>query len=171
MAREEEITSQNGELVRQREELAAQNDALVESKKQQLDLYTQNIMEKSTVISVITKELEVLKNGSSAEQERIVKFNKVLHANILTDDDWDRFKNTFSEVYPNFFAGLRYRFPEITNAELRLSALIKLKLTLKEAAGTLGISVESVKKSRYRLKKKLTLAEEDSLEEFIGKLK
>lgn len=171
VAREEEITSQNGELVRQREELAAQNDVLVESKKQQLDLYTQNIMEKSTVISVITRELELLKNGSSAEQERIVKFNKVLHSNILTAEDWDRFKNTFSEVYPNFFAGLRYRFPEITNAELRLSALIKLKLTLKEAAGTLGISVESVKKSRYRLKKKLTLAEEDSLEEFIGKLK
>ncbi|HEY8938181.1 MAG TPA: hypothetical protein VIM65_23325, partial [Cyclobacteriaceae bacterium] len=52
----------------------------------------------------------------------------------------------------------------------RLSALIKLNLSIKEMASMLGISPESVKKSRYRLKRKLGLTENDVLEEFIEKL-
>ncbi|HET9433765.1 MAG TPA: hypothetical protein VFO37_08415, partial [Chitinophagaceae bacterium] len=103
-------------------------------------------------------------------QEQVQNFSKVLHSTILTDDDWEQFKKAFESVYPNFFATLRFRFVDITAAELRLAALIKMNLSLKEAANTLGISADSVKKSRYRLKKKIVLSEEDSLEEFIRAL-
>jgi len=170
LAREDEIKAQNDELVKQREELAIQNEALVESKKQQLDLYTQNILEKSEVINRITTELELAKSKPSTEQEQIEKFNQILQISILTDEDWEHFKKTFTDVYPSFFGSLRYHFPDITASELRLSALIKLNLSSKEAANTLGISAESVKKSRYRLKKKFLLQEDDSLEDFIRKL-
>lgn len=169
-AQNEEITAQNEELHMHREELAAQNTALVESKKQQLDLYTQSLTEKSEIISRISDELELLKNKSSDEWEQVRKFSDILNSHILTDEDWEKFKKTFEEFYPNFFASLRYRFPDITAAELRLSALIKINLSLKEAANALGISAESVKKSRYRLKKKIALTETDSLEEYIRKL-
>ena len=170
VTREEEITSQNEELTKQRETLALQNEALVESKKQQLDLYTQNIIEKTEIIHRVNAELELLRNKTIVENEQIEKFSGVLQSHILTEDDWEQFKKKFQDVYPNFFAGLRYRFPDITAAELRLSALIKLNLSLKEAAGTLGISVESVKKSRYRLRKKFDLREEESIDEFVRRL-
>jgi ligand-binding sensor domain-containing protein len=170
LAREDEIHTQNEALIRQREELIAQNRALVESKKQQLDLYTQSIIEKTEVIERISGELESLQNRSSVEEEQIQKFNAILHSNILTEGDWERFKKTFEDVYPNFFASVRFRFPEITSAELRLSALIKLNLSNKEAANMLGISTESVKKSRYRLKKRFELEEENSLEDFVKNL-
>lgn len=163
----EEITAQNDELHQQREELAAQNLALIKSKKEQLDLYTRRLLEKSELVDQLSSEVESLKRKPVADQEQVQKFSKVLHSTILTDEDWEQFKKTFEGVYPNFFASLRYRFPDITAAELRLAALIKMNLTLKEAANTLGISAESVKKSRYRLKKKIELGEEDSLEDFI----
>jgi len=166
-AQNEEITAQNDELNQHREDLALQNEILIESKKQQLELYKRNLMEKSDMIQRISTELEILKNKFSPEQEQIQKFNNILHFNILTDEDWERFKKTFQEVYPGFFANLRYRFPVITASELRLSALIKMNLSLKEAAAMLGISTDSVKKSRYRLKKRLGLMDEESLEEFI----
>lgn len=169
MAQNEEITSQNEELNRHREELATQNQALIESKKRQLQLYSQNILEKSELIQSLSEELGSLKKSMS-NHEQVRNFGKVLNSTILTDDDWEEFKKTFQEVYPNFFASLRLRFPEITAAELRLSALIKMNLSLKEAANSLGISAESVKKSRYRLKKKIALSEEDSLENFIRSL-
>ena len=168
-AQNEEITSQNEELNRHREELAMQNHLLIESKKRQLQLYSQNILEKSELIQSLSEELGSLKKSMS-NHEQVRNFGKVLNSTILTDDDWEEFKKTFEEVYPNFFASLRLRFPEITAAELRLSALIKMNLSLKEAANSLGISAESVKKSRYRLKKKIALAEEDSLENFIRSL-
>lgn len=168
-AQNEEITAQNDELNRHREELAAQNRALRESKKRQLELYSQKILEKSELILQLNDEIETLKKTTS-NHEQVKNFSKVLNSTILTDDDWEEFKKTFEEVYPNFFATLRLRFPEITASELRLSALIKMNLSLKEAANSLGISAESVKKSRYRLKKKIALSEEDSLETFIRSL-
>lgn len=163
----EEIMAQNDELSRQRTELAAQNDLLAQSKKQQLDLYKQTLLEKSEMIARISEELETLRRTFQPEQSQIQKFNDILHATLLTDEDWERFKGTFQEVYPQFFASLRFRFPAITASELRLAALIKMNLSLKEAAGMLGISPSSVKKSRYRLKIRLGLNDEASLEEFI----
>jgi CHASE3 domain sensor protein len=162
-----EIVAQKDELHRQREELAQQNVALIASKKQQLDLYSRRLLEKSELVEQLSVEVETLKKKSVLDQEQVQNFNKVLHSTILTDDDWEQFKKAFESVYPNFFATLRYRFIDITAAELRLAALIKMNLSLKEAANTLGISADSVKKSRYRLKKKIVLTEEDSLEEFI----
>jgi hypothetical protein len=165
-AQNEEITAQNDELNLHREELATQNKALIESKKQQLQLYSKNLLEKSDLIQKLSEEIESLKQKSS-DEEQVKNFSRVLNSTILTDEDWERFKKTFQEVYPNFFGTLRFKFPEITASELRLSALIKMNLSLKEAASTLGISAESVKKSRYRLKKKIALREDESLEEFI----
>ena len=169
-AQNEEITAQNDELNRHREQLALQYKAVLESKKRQLDMYSQNLLEKSEIISHLMHEIESLKAIQTTDSEQVKNFSKVLNSTILTNDDWEEFKKTFEEVYPNFFASLRYRFPDITASELRLSALIKLNLSLKEAANTLGISSESVKKSRYRLKKKIALQEEDSLEDFIRNL-
>ncbi len=169
-AQNEEITAQNDELNRHREELALQYQAVVASKKRQLEMFSQNLIEKSEIIDQLTHEIESLKRTHNSDSEQVKNFSKVLNSTILTDEDWEQFKKTFEEVYPNFFASLRYRFPDITASELRLSALIKLNLSLKEAANTLGISSESVKKSRYRLKKKIALQEEDSLEEFVRNL-
>ncbi|MBA4054854.1 MAG: hypothetical protein C0490_09095, partial [Marivirga sp.] len=103
-AQNEEITSQNDELHRHREELAAQNVALMESKKQQLEIYTKRLIEKSEIIDRISVELELLKSKSNDEQDQVRKFSDILNSHILTDDDWEKFKRTFEEFYPNFFA-------------------------------------------------------------------
>lgn len=166
----EEISVKNREIVAQKDELATQNMALIASKKEQLDLYSRRLLEKSELIEQLSNEVETLKKNSVVDQEQVQNFSKVLHSTILTDDDWEQFKKAFESVYPNFFATLRFRFVDITAAELRLAALIKMSLSLKEAANALGISADSVKKSRYRLKKKIVLSEEDSLEEFIRAL-
>jgi tetratricopeptide (TPR) repeat protein len=142
----------------------------LESKRQLLDFYTHNLREKSEMMDKVNQELEALKQKPTEEDTEIDKFNKILHAAILTDEDWENFKKAFEEVYPRFFAKLRYHYPDITVSELRLSALIKLKLSLKESASMLGISPESIKKSRYRLRKKFDLPEKETLEDFINKI-
>ena len=139
-------------------------------KRQLLKLYTQGLIEKSETINRINAELEQFKSTTSTEDVQIAKIDRILQSNILTNEDWDNFKKAFEDIHPAFFSKLRYKYPAITAAELRLSALIKLNLSIKEMASMLGISPESVKKSRYRLKRKLGLTENDVLEEFIEKL-
>jgi len=171
LAQHEEIITQNDVLQKQSFVLAEQNEELMRSRHEQLDLYTKSLLEKSELIARLNEEIESSKVTSNGiDQEKLANYNEVLNTTILTEDDWEKFKKTFEAVYPLFFANLRFRFPEITSSELRLSALIKLSLSMKEAANTLGISEQSVKKSRNRLRKRFELSEEDSLEKFIRTL-
>lgn len=139
-------------------------------KKQRLDNCTQRLVEKSEMIRKVNEELDVLRKSLSREDIHIHKFNEVLNLQILTEEDWESFKLAFEGVHPGFFGKLLYHYPDITVSELRLAALIKLQLTLKESAAMLGISPESVKKSRYRLKKKLEVPDTENVDAFIIRL-
>lgn len=86
-----------------------------------------------------------------------VLFNQV----ILTESDWEKFQAYFNKVYPGFISRLRAQFSDLTPGEIRLVLLDKMGLSLKESAAILGISIDAVKKGRYRLKKKYDLNTDD----------
>jgi DNA-binding CsgD family transcriptional regulator len=85
----------------------------------------------------------------------------------LTTDDWKRFYDLFDKSFPDFQARLKSNFPSLSPAEIRLFILLKLKLDNAEIAQTLAISIDSVYKSRYRLRKKLGFTDESDWENFI----
>ena len=91
----------------------------------------------------------------------------VFEQTILTNTDWQEFKTFFESKYPGYIFKLRKAYPELTEAEERLFLLIKTNLNTKEIAALLGISNSSVKKSRNRLRRKLRLSPDASLEEVI----
>ncbi len=88
---------------------------------------------------------------------------------ILTPDDWLSFKELFEKSYPGFLLHFRSAYPDMSEAEERLFLLLKLNLTSREIANTLGIQPDSVKKARTRLRKRLDLESTASLKEFIYK--
>lgn len=51
-----------------------------------------------------------------------------------------------------------------------MAALMKLRLTTKEAVNMLGISIESARKTRQRLKHRLNLSSDVNLEEYVATL-
>lgn len=73
----------------------------------------------------------------------------------------------FESINKNFYAKIKAAFPEVSANDLKICALIKLNLSIKEMAGILNISPDSVKTARYRLRKKLQLVTEENLAEFI----
>lgn len=81
--------------------------------------------------------------------------------------NWDEFDCLFSKVHQSFYTILQNRFPDISHTERKLCGLIKLNLNAKEKAAMLNVSVESIKKTKYRLKKKLGLSSEVSLKAFL----
>ncbi len=90
---------------------------------------------------------------------------------ILTNSDWQSFKEYFEKSHPNFIHVLRAKYPDLTEAEERLFLLLKLKLSKKEIANVLGILPDTVKKTRGRLRKRLKLNVGTDLDVFIGKFK
>jgi len=140
---------------------------ILSAKQRQLLQYTQTLLEKSAIITSINEELDALKNGGAIADDNMDKFSRILQLKIHTDEEWENFKILFEEVYPRFFSSLRYKHPGITASELRLAAITKLNLSVKEAATMLGISAESVKQSRYRLKKRIGVPENSSLKQVL----
>jgi hypothetical protein len=137
----------------------------------QLSLHVQDLKEKSELLEKITRDAEELKKAMPMQDEtKLNELHAILRDNIITEDHWDRFKKSFEEVYPGFLGRIRYFYPDITASELRLTAFIRLSISLQDAATILGISIDSIKKSRYRLKKKLNVPEGEGLDEFILRL-
>lgn len=86
---------------------------------------------------------------------------------VDTKEDFDLH---FVQMHPNFYQKLLTDFPKLTQNELRLCAFIKSNLSIKEIAAINGISADSVKTARKRLRKSLNLTGEDvSLLEFLSK--
>jgi len=133
------------------------------SAKDQLKMFTENIIEKTNLIEKLESQIK----GKAATSEQHVIITELSHQTILTEEDWSKFKSLFEKIYPAFFISLKEKFPDITLAEQRMAALTRLQLTPKQMASMLGISVDSVHKTRQRLRQRLRIDPENSLEEIM----
>lgn len=86
---------------------------------------------------------------------------------VLREKGEVKFRRYFNQLHPTFLASLKERIPDITRGEEILSMLIALKQNMEETADILCIEKKSVKMTRYRLRKKIGIEQEESLEEFI----
>ena len=145
----------------QQEKLMMEQEAA--SAKDQLKMFTENIIEKTNLIEKLESQIK----GKEASSEQHVIITELSHQTILTEDDWNKFKSLFEKIYPGFFINLKEKFPDITLAEQRMAALTRLQLTPKQMASMLGISVDSVHKTRQRLRQRLRINPESSLEEIM----
>ena len=139
----------------------------------QLDQYIDSLKSKNDLIEQISGELVAARREStdrndgdaafrpsdSAQHDRITT---LLDSVILTDKDWLRFRQLFEQAHPHFFEKLHQAQPDLTPAEVRLLTLLKLDIPTKEMGFMLGVSAESVRKSRYRLRKKLDNLQADT---------
>ena len=119
--------------------------------EQLLAQYMTQVQEKNQLIDTISAQLHQDEPTSASRPAIKSLLNRV----ILTEADWQQFKDLFEDVYPGFFSALLTRYPELTKAEIRLLALLKLQIDSIQMSRMLGISPESIHKTTYRLRKKL----------------
>jgi tetratricopeptide (TPR) repeat protein len=145
----------------QKEALLSAQKLVVEEKlntaEVQLNSYIKNISEKNDLLEKINTELKTMQatGNTGVDSSKLEKLNELMHFTILTEEDWKKFKLLFDTVHPNFFIRIKEQFPDFTPAETRLLALLKLKLSHREMSAMLGISADTVTKTKYRLKKKI----------------
>ncbi len=87
---------------------------------------------------------------------------------ILTKDDWKVFLEKFSEQFPDFMPRLQTHFPKLTAAEMRLFLLIKIGFETRQISEMLGISANSIWRSRHRLVKSLGIDSAKELDNYIS---
>jgi len=148
----------------QKEELELELDF----QSKQLTTHALNMMQKSRLFKSLEKDMDALKKiPDSDKNQQITRIKRQITQNIKGEKDWELFKMYFEKVNKNFYLKLKNNYPELTTAELKLCALIKLNFNIKETASILNLSPETIKSSRYRLRKKLQLNPDDDLSVFI----
>lgn len=146
------------------------NTALLSDASTQLNYYIENMREKNKLIEQFKKEIEhlnTLPENDAMIKEREEIAEQLRKYTILTDDHWNEFRGLFEKVQKGFFETLKQKYPDLTPAELRLLALLKLKLTRKEMATMLGIAPDSIKKTRQRIRRKINLQDDAELEDLV----
>lgn len=101
------------------------------------------------------QQMEQVKAGVSVKQLLAMKGDR-------------KFKDCFNEAYPYFIANLRRKVPQLTNKEELYCMLIALNCTNEELAATFNVARSSVVVAKYRIRKKLNLAEGVAMEDYLA---
>ncbi len=137
-------------------------------KSKQLSTHALHMMQKNSMLQNIQSSLkEISKKVSSDDKPGFKRISLEISKSLRSHKEWDVFKLYFEEVNRTFYGSLNKLNPNLTTNDHRLCALIKLNMNSKEMASVLNVAPNSIKSSRYRLKKKLGLDTEADLEEFI----
>lgn len=140
----------------------------LEYKNKELTSYTINFIRKNEILEDLTEQIRKIKaTADPALSKKLNQLQRNVESSLHADRDWEDFKKYFESVHNNFFTALKEQYPDLTPTDLKMCALIRLNLSMKEMATVLGISPESVKTSRYRLRKKLGLEHEENLLSFM----
>lgn len=134
-------------------------------KKKELTTHALHLAKKNEVLENLKQQAQELKStqniGGYQHLIRTIDFD------LQDDNNWENFSNYFQQVHKDFNSKIKQQYPTISASELRFLSLIKMNLSSKEIASILNISNEGIKKARYRVRKKLGLNANESLETLI----
>ena len=140
----------------------------LELKSKELTTHTLQIIQKNQVLEEIKDDLTTILNDDKRDQKKQLRqLAQKVNLSFSHDKYWDDFRSIFDQVHPHFFNQLTQQFPDLTATDLRLIALLKMNITSADVATLLGISSDSLRVARYRLRKKIGLTEGESLSAYI----
>ncbi|MBB6459688.1 helix-turn-helix transcriptional regulator [Flammeovirga kamogawensis] len=136
---------------------------LLALKNKELTTNTLRLIEREEVIELLRVHIENSEIGVGSK-----RFLKSIDRNSETL--WDGFNKTFIDQNIGFYERLEKEVPNLSAADLKVCALIKLNFSGKEMAYLLGISLGSVHVARHRLRKKMNLERDINLTNYINSI-
>ncbi len=112
-------------------------------------------------ISDIVHDLEINAGGNDTGPISTLKSQLLMEKNA--EKNWQDFQIFFERIHANFFKEIHEEHPDLTTNDLRFLAYLLLRLNTKEIAVNLGITPESVRKRKQRIREKLGLKKHEDL--------
>lgn len=138
--------------------------------KADLTGFMDNLRQKDALIDTITAQLADRSPTEPANPNAhptAETHQNLVNSSLLTNDDWDEFRRRFERVHPGFFWQMKTQFSDLSPAEERLLALSQLRIDTRQMSRMLGISPDSLRKTKYRLRKKIGVDGHSPLSELL----
>lgn len=137
-------------------------------RNKQLASQTLMMLQKNNMLQELHESIKKAANKPSDKLPFFLNsLRNQINRDLHSEKDWELFKLYFEQVNKTFFQKLKAINPGLTQNDLRLAALIKLRFNIKEAASVLNLAPSSIKGARSRLRVKLNLDESQDLAIFI----
>ncbi|WP_373942573.1 hypothetical protein OEG92_04970 [Polaribacter sejongensis] len=117
---------------------------LLDVKNKELTTNTLQLIEKEQVIKQLS---DFIKEANPGNKSKIILKTIERSSTSL----WDSFNRRFNQLNKGFYDRLQEKVPDLSRADRKLCALIKLNFSGKEMAHLLGISLGSVHVARHEV--------------------
>ncbi len=140
----------------------------VSNKNARLMSTTLQMAHKNEILRKIKMQLDQWPSGSKENvYPKLRGISRSIDLELKNEDFWLQFNFFFNQVNTDYLKRLQAMHQNLTQNDIKLSALIKTGMNTKEIASILNISGRGVEKSRYRLKKKLNLNTGQDLNSYL----
>jgi len=141
------------------------------AKKRELVANALQISKTSAIIKYTQKQIDTLlvKHKDTGIFNDLRRIKKDLALQESDKDNWEVFRLLFTQVHKDFFTKLKALHSTLTKSELKFCAYIRIHLSSSQISAVLNVTNEAIKKTRYRIRKKMGLPPKDSLEDYIAK--
>lgn len=147
------------------------NKTEVELKTKELAGYAMQITQKNETLYGLKEQLKHISQKVNPDAQKYLhKLIKNIERNTNQKEDWEKFEFYFDQVYEDFTKRIREKYPDLTPNDIKLCAYLRMNLSTKEIAPLLNISIRGVEISRYRLRKKLNMPQNENLIDFMMNL-
>jgi hypothetical protein len=155
---------------RQRKLEKEKQKEVIDAKLREITSYSMLVANKNTLLKQILGLTSQILDNKDEVSKITQKIDGIIQHSLNVDEEWENFKMHFDNVHPLFFKKLKQHCDDLTEENLKMCAYIKMKMTTKQIAQLLQVVPNSIITSRYRLKKKLQLADHEDLDSFIDNL-
>jgi len=140
----------------------------IDVKSKELSTHTLHIIRKNQLLEELRSRLDIIAKDDKRDHKRQVRdLIQLINQNFNNDRYWEDFRTAFEQIHHSFFTNLKAHADDLTAAEMRLVSLIKMNVSSADIATILGISQDSLRVARYRLRKKLGLEQGENLSAFL----
>ena len=143
--------------------------AKLKNKEDELINLSAYIVSKNELLNSILDDIDYQTSllDNKNDQKILQPLQKRIQSKIDDAADWDQFQMQFTSAHPFFMKNLKNKFPDLKVADIKLCCYLKMNMSTKEIARINGLSVRAVENKRYRLRKKLSLNTDTTLESFV----
>lgn len=142
----------------------------MERDRRQLVTSSLVMTEKDNVLQRILDDVGRLQKEGKIPTDESRQIDQAIRMHVSNKADWENLATSFEKVHPSFVRLLKERYPKLSEGDIKLAVYIKVGMSTKQIARMLLLQPDSVKKNRHRLRDRLGLAPDESLEDLLRNL-
>ncbi|MBK7988637.1 MAG: hypothetical protein IPK11_17465 [Ignavibacteria bacterium] len=142
----------------------------IEQQSRELKNTIEELVRKNSLLQHIQSDIKKITPHTIREgTEHIKQLLDRVERNITPLESNQQLHNQLNEIHKDFMYNLHEKFPDLTTMELKIAALLSMKLTSSNIAAALFLSKRTVESHRLSLRKKCGISKDDNIYEELSK--